>query len=335
MKLVSAVPLDEGQRARLCELVPGLQIADSASYISDEIGHLIDADTEILYAFRAPNDLMQRAPGFRWFQLLGAGCEHLAGCDIMHSSAVITTGSGIGATPIAEYVLGVMLAHYRWLPQAYRAQMQREWLTQADVARASRELRRRTVGIIGYGSIGREVARLAKPFGTHILALKRDPRTRAETGYAVADTGDPAGDIPEKFFGPDELLTMLPECDVVVLAVPHTEETHGLMGSREFAAMKPGSFLVNIARGSVIDEEALMAALKDGPMAGAALDVFEHEPLPKESPLWDFENLLVTPHISGASRAHLRRAFELFMENLRRFTSDQPLLNLVDKERGY
>ncbi len=335
MKLVSGVPLDEGQRARLRELVPGLEITDSASYFSGELGHLIDADTEILYAFNAPNDLMQRAPALRWFQLLGAGCEHLAGCDIMRSPAALTTASGVGATPIAEYVLAVSLAHYRWLPQAYRAQMKHEWLTEADVARSSRELRRRTVGIIGYGSIGREVARLARPFGTRILALKRDPSHRAETGYAIDDTGDPTGDIPERFFGPGELLAMLPECDVVVLAVPHTQETRALMGPREFAAMKPGSFLVNIARGSVIDETALFQALKEGPMAGAALDVFKQEPLPKESPLWDFDNLVITPHISGATRPHMRRAFELFMDNLRRFTSNEPLLNLVDKERGY
>jgi len=266
---------------------------------------------------------------------MGAGVEHLRGCDILDSSALITNGSGIGATPIAEYVLGVMLAHYRWLPQAYRAQQKRHWLDQADVARGARELRRRTVGIVGYGSIGREVARLAKPFGTRILALKRNPGERAETGYAVEATGDPTGDLPEAYYAPEDLLTMLPECDVVVLAVPSTDETRGMIGPEEFAAMKPGSFLVNIARGSVIDEDALMAALKEGPMAGAALDVFQEEPLPESSPLWDFENLLVTPHISGASRAHLRRAFELLVDNMKRFVNNETLLNIVDKEAGY
>ena len=253
----------------------------------------------------------------------------------MQSATQITTASGTQATPIAEYVLGVMLAFYRWLPQAYRAQARHEWLTQAEVARGSRELRRRTVGIVGYGSIGREVARLAKPFGTRILALKRNPDERADTGYAVDDTGDPTGEIPEAYYAPEDLQAMLSECDVVVLAVPVTKETRGMMGAEAFAAMKPGSFLVNVARGCVIDEAALMHALKEGPMAGAALDVFEQEPLPEDSPLWDFDNLMVTPHISGASRAHLRRSFELLLENIKRFVNDEPLLNLVDKERGY
>jgi len=335
VKLVSAVPLDEGQRTRLREVVPELEIADSAAYISDGVGELVDADTEILYAFRVPDDLMQRAPDLRWLQLLGAGCEHLEDNPVMQSAAQITTASGTQATPIAEYVLGVMLAFYRWLPQAYRAQMRREWLTQAEVARGSRELRRRTVGIVGYGSIGREVARLARPFGTRILALKRSPNERADTGYAVKDTGDPTGEIPEAYYAPEDLLTMLPECDVVVLAVPVTKETRGMMGAEAFAAMKPGSFLVNVSRGCVIDEAALMHALKEGPMAGAALDVFDQEPLPEDSPLWDFENLMVTPHISGASRAHLRRSFELFAENLRRLMAGKTMLNLVDKDRGY
>ena len=335
MKLVSAVPLDEGQRARLREVVPALQIADSAQYLSEGVGDLVEEDTEILYAFRVPDDLMQRAPGLRWLQLLGAGCEHLEDNPVMQSATQITTASGTQATPIAEYVLGVMLAFYRWLPQAYRAQMQHEWLTQAEVARGSRELKRRTIGIVGYGSIGREVARLAKPFGTRILALKRDSENHADTGYAVVDTGDPTGEIPEAYFAPEDLLKMLPECDVVVLAVPVTHETRGLMGAEAFAAMKPGSFLVNVARGCVIDEKALMAALKEGPMAGAALDVFEQEPLPENSPFWDFENLMVTPHISGASRAHLRRSFVLLVENINRLVNGEPLLNLVDKERGY
>lgn len=335
MKLASAVPLDEGQRDRLTAAIPDLEIAASSSFLSEPTGEILSEDTDILYAFRVPEDLMERAPRLRWLQLLGAGCEHLADNPIMHSDAMITTASGVHGTPIAEYVLGVMLAFYRWLPQAYRAQMNREWLTQADVARHSRELRRRTIGIVGYGSIGREVARLSKPFGTRILALKRDPSNSADTGYAVEDTGDASGLLPEKFYGPDELTTMLPECDVVVLAVPVTDETRGMMGPSEFAAMKPGSFLVNIARGCVIDEEALMTALRDGPMAGAALDVFEQEPLPEESPLWAFENLMVTPHISGASRAHLRRTFELFMDNVERFVRGEPLLNLVDVELGY
>ena len=335
MKLVSAVPLDEGQQTRLREVVPDLEIVDSKNYISEGVRDLVDESTNILYAFRVPEDLMERAPNLRWLQLLGAGCEHLLDNPVMTAPLHITTASGVQATPIAEYVLGVMLGFYRWLPQSTRAQVNRVWLDQAEVTRGSRELRRRTIGIVGYGSIGREVARLAKPFGTRILALKRDPANRADTGYAVDGTGDPLGEIPEKFYGPDDFLTMLPECDIVVLAVPVTAETERMMNAEAFSAMKPRSFLVNVARGNILDESALIDALRNGPMDGAALDVFDQEPLPSDSPLWACKNLTITPHISGASRAQLRRCFELVQRNLQRFINDEPMINLVDPTLGY
>lgn len=335
MKIACAVPLDDGQRAALREIKDDVEFVDTPSFVAGEFGESIDASTDIVYAFRVVPDLMDRAPALKWLQLLGAGCDHLLGHPIMTSGAVVTTASGIHATPMAEYVLGVMLGHARWLPQAYRAQMERRWIPQEDAARGSRELRRRTVGIIGYGSIGREVARLAKPFGTRILAVKRDPTRVKETGYVVENTGDPEGTIPEAVVGPDKLLDVLGESDYVVIAVPVTGETGRMFGASEFAAMKPGSFLVNVARGDVLDEAALVEALQSGPMGGAALDVFDQEPLPADSPLWGVENLIVTPHISGASRPHLRRAFELFRENFKRFVKGEPLLNLVDKELGY
>ena len=335
MKLVSSVPLDEGQRARLDTALPGIEIVTSDSFLNDEVGELVDADTGIVYAFRLPGDLLHRAPNLRWVQLLGAGCDHLFGTPLMRSDIPITTASGVHATPIAEYVLGVILGHYRWLPQSYRAQMHREWLSQMDVARGSRELRNRTIAIIGYGSIGREVARLAKPFGTRILAVKRDPAIKEERGYTIEGTGDPRGELPDAFYGFDRIHEVLSESDVVVLAVPMTPETDKMIGVAEFDAMRKGSYLVNIARGEVIDERALMNALANGPMAGAALDVFNEEPLPADSPLWGFENAVITPHISGASRPHLRRTFEILAENLERFAQNRPLLNRVDPVKGY
>jgi len=335
VKLVSAVPIDEGQRARLRAIVPELEIVESKSYTDAGMGDLLDASTMALYAFRVPEDLMERAPNLQWLQLLGAGCEHLHGNPVMDGRVRITTASGVQSSPIAEYVLGVILGHYRWLPQSTRAQLKRDWLDQAAVMRGARELRRRTVGVVGYGSIGREVARLAKPFGTRVFALKRDPSKKADSGYTVEGTGDPDGSIPERFYGPDEFLSMLPECDVVVLAMPVTPETEGMMNAEAFAAMKARSFLVNVARGNVLDESALMDALRDGPMEGAALDVFDQEPLPEDSPLWDIENLVVTAHISGASRAQLRRCFELVEQNLQRFVADEPMINPVDPALGY
>lgn len=335
MQLVSSVPLDEGQRSRLTAIAPDVEFIASAGFIGEEVGELVSADTEIVYGFRVPPNLLKRAPRLKWLQLQGAGCDHLFGTSILESGVTVTTASGVHATPIAEYVLGTMLGHYRWLPQSYRAQAKREWLSQNEVARGARELRGRTVAIIGYGSIGREVARLAKPFGTRILAVKRNPEARAETGYTVPGTGDPDGSLPDAYFGVDRLCEALAESDVVVLAMPMTRETDRMFGLEEFRAMKQGSFLINIARGEVIDETALAHALGNGPMAGAALDVFETEPLPADSPLWGIENLVITPHISGASRPLLRRTFEILAENLRRFVAGEPLVNRVDPEKGY
>ncbi|MFP6615534.1 MAG: D-2-hydroxyacid dehydrogenase [Candidatus Hydrogenedentota bacterium] len=334
-KLVSSVPLDEGQRKRIQAIIPDIEIQDSKHFLGEAVGDLLTEDTTILYGFRVPDDLLDRSPNLHWLQLLGAGCEHLAGSPIMNGSVSITTASGIHATPIAEYVLGTMLGFYRWIFQADRAQMRGQWVPQGEVAMVSRELRRKTIGIIGYGSIGREVARLAKPFGTRIVAVKRDPATPEDSGYVVPGTGDPEGTIPDAMYGTDDLLSILPECDVVVLAVPSTSATKQLLGEEELSAMKAGSYLINIARGDVVDEAALARILDSRHLAGAALDVFEEEPLAPDSPFWSMDNVLVTPHISGASRAHLRRMFELFADNLERFDGDQPLLNLVNSEYGY
>jgi phosphoglycerate dehydrogenase-like enzyme len=334
-KLVSSVPLDEGQRTRIEKILPGVEIEHSKHFVGEAVGELVTEETTILYGFRIPPDILERAPNLQWLQLLAAGCDHLVGTPVMDGRIPITTASGVHATPIAEYVLGTMLGFYRWIIHADRAQMRGEWVPQGKVALVSRELRGKTIGIIGYGSIGREVARLAKPFGTRIIAVKRDPARKEDSGYVIPGTGDAEGTIPDAMYGTDELLSVLPECDVVVLAVPSTTATRQLLGEEEFRAMKTGSYLINIARGDVIDEGAFARFMESGHLAGAALDVFEEEPLRSDSPFWEMENVLVTPHISGASRAHLRRCFELFVDNLERFDCGDPLLNLVSAEHGY
>lgn len=335
LKLVSTVPLDKSQRARLDEISSGIEIVSKWASAPDEVAGMLDAETAIVYSFRVPTNTLSIAPGLQWIQLLSAGCEHLEGNPVMASAVKISTVSGVHATPIAEYVMGTMLALYRWLPQAFRAQARHDWIAQDDFARGSRELRGRTVGIIGYGSIGREIARLVKPFGTTVLALKRNPGSPEERGYCVEGTGDPEGKIPDKIFGPDKLHDLLAQSDVVVIALPSTGATRALIDAHALAAMKPQSYLINIARGDIVVESDLLAALNNGALAGAALDVFENEPLPASSPLWDMENVIVTPHVSGASRPYLRRCFEVLATNLERFVSGRQLLNLVDPESGY
>jgi phosphoglycerate dehydrogenase-like enzyme len=167
-----------------------------------------------------------------------------------------------------------------------------------------------------------------------VLALRRSAG-RAAQGYAVGDTGDAAGEIPQQFYSPQSLHEMLAECDYVVIALPLTSETVHFVGEAELRAMKPGAYLVNIARGPIVDEEVLIQALREGWIAGAGLDVFEEEPLPSDSPLWDMENVLISPHVAGFTPRYDERAVALFAENLRRYVEGEPLLNLVDKARGY
>jgi phosphoglycerate dehydrogenase-like enzyme len=197
------------------------------------------------------------------------------------------------------------------------------------------ELRGKTIGIIGYGSIGREIGRMARNgFGMRVLAMRRAgsaPRAR----YVEPGVGDPQGHVPEGWYTPDELHSMLRSCDVVVLAMPLTEQTRGMIGEEELRAMKPGALLVNIARGELVDEHALVQALKENALGGAGLDAFAVEPLPRGSQLWHLENVIVSPHIAGATAMYDERAVNLFTENLRRFLTGMPLVNLVSREHGY
>ena len=335
MKLVSTVGFDEGQLARLREAAPSVEVTAENARTTHVMGKLLSPDTEILYSFRAPDDLLEKAPNLRWLQLMGAGTDRLENHPADLDSVLITNCSGVGATPIAEHVVCMMLAFSRLLPTVFRAQQNREWLDQDLMTRKIREIRRRTIGIVGYGSIGREVARLIKPFGVTILAVKRNPDMPDEQGYSIENTGDLKGALPDKIFGPDKLHEVLRLSDYVVLAVPLTNETRGMIDAPALAAMKPGSCLINIARGGVVDERALIAALKEGVIAGAALDVFDEEPLPKDSAFWGMENVILTPHYAGSSRPYLRRAFEVLVENLRRYERKEPLLNVIDLARGY
>jgi phosphoglycerate dehydrogenase-like enzyme len=195
-------------------------------------------------------------------------------------------------------------------------------------------LKGRRIAIVGYGSLGREVARLARAFGLRVLVMSRS-QERRDRGYCVAGTGDPEGTLPERWYGPGQLPEMLAEADFVVVAAPLTEETRGLIGEVELRAMRPNAYLVNVARGEVVDEAALLRALRQGWIAGAGLDVFEREPLPPESELWDLPNVIISPHVSGFTPLYDERATDLFAENLRRYLAGEELLNLVDKEKGY
>ncbi len=335
MKIISTVALQPAHRAAISSAIAGVEIVDRQCRTEEEVNEIVGGGTEVMLTFRVPDDVADRAPGLRWIQLLSAGADHAIGAPLNAGKITFTTTSGIHATPIAEYTLGSMLGYAHRFHLTIRAQTKHEWMRSGRFMATVDEIRGQTIGIIGYGSIGRETARLAQAFGMKVLALKRNPAERSDPGWCPAGLGDPAGTIPERFFGPDECEDILRESDYVSVTLPLTEHTRKFIGARELGAMKPNAYLVNIGRGGVIDEHAMAEALKAGSIGGAGLDVFEHEPLHASSPLWELENVILTPHMSGANRGYMDKANELFVENLKRFTSNRPLLNVVDPKLGY
>ena len=335
MKIISTVALQPAHRAAITSAVPGAELADRQCRTAEEAGDFVGGGCDVLLTFRIPLDITNRARGLKWIQLLSAGADHALGGPLKGIAIPVTTASGIHATPIGEYTIASMLAYAHRIHLAIRAQIRREWMRSGAFMASVDEIRGRTLGIIGYGSIGRETARLAAAFGMTVLALKRNPAERVDPGWYPAGLGDPEGKIPGRFFGPGDRETILRESDYVSVTLPLTSHTRKFIGEREFAAMKPGAFLVNIGRGEVIDEPAMAAVLTAGKIGGAGLDVFEHEPLEANSPLWDLENVILTPHISSANRGYMDKACQLFVENLNRFAANRPLLNLVDPTLGY
>jgi phosphoglycerate dehydrogenase-like enzyme len=292
---------------------------------ADELSeHLHNA--EVLCAYNVPAAWHELAPSLRWLQYPGAGIDALQPTGLLapNSGVIITTATGIHSTAISEYVFGSMLMfNWNW-PQMVRLQDGHVWARSANWYNlGGRELADLTLGIVGLGSIGRRIAQLGRAFGMHVIAMRR---SSAE--------GEKDADV-DQVFSAGQLHALLSKSDYVVISVPLTPQTEKLIGEAELRAMRPNAYLVNIARGRVIDEQALIRALREGWIAGAGLDVAEEEPLPPESPLYSMPNVILTPHISGASVHYDERLAALFAENLRRFRAGQPLKNLYDPSRGY
>jgi phosphoglycerate dehydrogenase-like enzyme len=322
--------------AQLRAVSPRLHLIQQTCHDVDQVATALaeHPSVEVLYTFDLPSNALDLAPRLRWLQLHSAGANHLLDHPIMKSDVAITTISGIHATPIAEYVFASILA-YRWrVPRWTHCQREARWPSGRWDLYARPELRDSTLGIVGYGNIGREVGRIGQAFGMQVLAIRRSAG-RARRSYAAEHAPDAAGAIPTRLYAPDALHEMLSECDYVVVAVPLTPETVRLIGPAELRAMKPSAYLVNIARGPIVDEAALVQALRQGWIAGAGLDVFEQEPLPADSPLWNLENVLISPHVAGFTPRYDERATALFAENLDCYLSGELMLNLVDKTRGY
>ncbi len=334
INVLLTLPFSASQVEKLENVSPRLSISAYEAKNAEDLAGVMDG-VDVLYALRVlprPQD----APRLRWVQLHSAGIDHALHEALYTSGDVtFTTASGIHAVNVAEYVMAQILAVSHRLPRMFEDKAAAQWTEDRQTRYLPHELRGATLGVVGYGSIGREVARLGQAFGMSVLAVKRNLRQLADDGYCLPGTGDPEAEIPERLYPIQALHSFLGECDYVVLTLPLTEASYHLIDAAALAAMKPTAVLINISRGDIVDEKALVAALEKGTLGGAALDVFNTEPLPPDSPLWKLPNVLISPHISGFTPLYNERAADLFAENLRRYVVGEPLLNVVDQDQGY
>ncbi|MFY9531214.1 MAG: D-2-hydroxyacid dehydrogenase [Candidatus Acidiferrales bacterium] len=280
-------------------------------------------DAQIFVGYSLRPEQFPWATRLQWIHSTAAGVKQLMYPALQRSGIVVTNASGVHSIPMAEHILGMLIAMARRFPDAFRNQRDARWAQQAiwDSAPHPRELRGQVLLLIGFGAVGQEVARLAQPIGMRIRAVTR-------SGH-----GDTR--LAERIYPVSEMKQALSEADFIVLAAPETPETFHMMGAPQFQAMKKTAYFINVARGSLVDEGALVEALEKRAIAGAALDVAEEEPLPERSPLWKLENVFITPHLSAASESLWERQTDLLLENLERWFGGRELLNRVDLERGY
>lgn len=293
--------------------------APDSSVIVAELGdaakYMDNCDVLVAWGWMDIRTLLSNAPKLRWIHVLSAGVENILSPELASSSIILTNSKGIHGIPVSEHVLAMMLTFSRGINFFIRNQLNREW-KRANVD----EIHNKTIGIVGLGSIGREIAKKAKGLGMNVVAVKKQITTEL---------------FVDKLFSPEQLNDMLALSDFVVSALPLVEETREYFKLEQFSAMKDSAYFINIARGGVVRETDLVTALQQGLIKGAGLDVFDHEPLQNDSPLWEMPNVLITPHIAALSPYYLDRAMKLFADNLGRFVKDGEMYNLIDKSKGY
>jgi phosphoglycerate dehydrogenase-like enzyme len=276
------------------------------------------AEALLVWDFRSTElrDAWHRADKLRWVHVAGAGVDAVLFPGLVESAVTVTNSRGVFDRAIAEYVSGLMLLFAKDLHRSLELQRHRKWVHRETEMLAGKKLL-----VVGAGPIGRMISRQARCLGMETSAVARTERPRD------ADFG--------RVFSSEQLDEALPDADYVVVAAPLTDQTRGMFGAAQFERMKPGARLMNVGRGAIVDEPALVEALREGRIAGAALDVFSEEPLPEHSPLWEMPQVVVSPHMSGDFVGWLEALGELFVENFRRWERGDELLNVVDKEQGY
>jgi phosphoglycerate dehydrogenase-like enzyme len=299
---------------------------ESANFVMgkspDEFGEEI-AGAEIIFnwsgGLEALRETFLRCPAVKWVHTRSAGLEKSLFAELIESRAILTNGTGVFSAALGEFALAAILYFAKDFRRMIRNQVAGEWKP-FDVI----PIEGQTLGIVGYGDIGRAIASRARAMGMRILALKRKPTIDRQT--------DP---IAERIYRRDQLIEMLSMCDYVAVAAPLTSETRGMIGKAELAALKPSAVVINVGRGPIIEEKPLIEALSSGRIKGAALDVFDEEPLPAGHPFYKLENVLLSPHCADNTPDWLKDAMQFFISQWNRYVKQEPLSNIVDKKLGY
>jgi phosphoglycerate dehydrogenase-like enzyme len=324
--VIDDAPLPPAARQRILELSPRIEIIDGVSDKALSQAHAV-------YTSWGKFD-PAKAPGLRWVQTNGAGVDKVLAGPLGPSRVPMANVKGAYTPAVAEVAIALMLSLTRCLPASREVQSCRQWPAERGPL-CGWNCHGATLGIVGYGSIGRHVARVADAMGMKVLACKRQPDVHSAGGFSLPNTGDPEGRIPQGWYGPEQLGEMLSVVDVVVTALPYTPATHHIINSEALKAMPAHAYFVNVGRGPVVDEVALAEALRAGQIAGAGLDVYEVEPLGCDSPLWEMPNVVLTPHIGSFTRDQPALAAEVLIENVSRDLSGRPLINVISRELGY
>ena len=327
--LVTNPSIDEKCQQQIANISPRIKLINASDllaaerrgdFTSNEQFDALLADTEVIYTFRLPQNVITRAPKLKWIQAVSAGVDGILVDEAVIKSPVIMTHiKGVHDVPISEFTLGLMLTLIKEFPLYWDLQKEKKWQPSYNAT----TLRSKTVGIVGLGSIGQEIARLSKAFGMRVAATRRSVKQATQEGNT--DLVLPSAQLPR----------LLSESDFVVIAAPSTPETRNMISEKELRVMKPTAYLINISRGGIVDDEALIRALEENWIAGAGLDAFEIEPLPPESRLWELPNAIITPHISWWRADNFMQATLQFCDNLRRYLKREELLNVVNKQAGY
>jgi phosphoglycerate dehydrogenase-like enzyme len=315
MRIVLCYPVQPRHLAQIAAVAPGCELIDAGQeQIAEQLprANIFCGHAKV----PVPWERTVQAGNLHWIQSSAAGMDHCLVPCVVQSDILVTSASGLFADQVAEQTLALLLGCLRGLPTFFHQQLARDF-----TRRPTHDLTGTTVGIVGFGGNGQRIAEVLAPFRVRTIATDLFPDTKPRTAAEV--------------WGATRLDELLALSDIVILALPLNEQTLGMFDARRFSQMKPGAWFINVARGQVVRERDLVAALQSGHLAGAGLDVTEIEPLPKESPLWDLPNVLITPHVGAQSARRYDDVTDFFCENLRRFLAGEELLQVVDKQLGF